>query len=879
MKRLLVLLLLVFAYGTASADHLKGGFFTYRYLGPGDNDPSKNAYEITLTVYMDEFASNQITTSIPFTIFNADNGTELTTLDASRIRLDTLRKNTADECIINAPVGIFYKVLVYQLPMVELSPNNNGWVVAYQRCCRISGIANVIMPSNSSGNTYAITIPGRNVLLAAPTNSSAVFLVNDTGIICRNSYFEYDFHGTDPDGDSLSYSFCDALHGGGQSPGGTCTTCPAPNPAAPPPYPVIGYSSGFSGGQPLGPQVSIDPRTGKFSGIAPEVGEYVVTVCVNEYRNGVLIAQTRKELHIKVADCSAVQATLLPQYVNCQDFNVIFNNATPTGVVSSFWDFGVASQTNDTANINTPTFVYPDTGLYVVKLLVNRGEKCADSTTSIVRVYPGFFPGFEFSGICANKPTQFRDTTKTNHGFVDKWFWNFGDPTTLADTSLLKLPQYTYGAPATYTVTFTVGTNKGCSETITKTVTIMDKPPLTMAFSDTLICKGDTLQLGAAGDGIFTWTPAVNISGANTPSPRVWPATTRRYYVQLDQNGCLNHDSVDVNVVEFVTLNINPDTTICLTDSVRLGAQTDGLRFEWTPGEAMDDPGLLTPVVLPGPGLNTYRLTAYIGHCSATQTMRVRTVPYPQVRIQDDTTICFRASLQLNGVHDGNRFEWSPTTWMTNPQSATPTVRPPDTTQYVFTVWNTSSGCPKPRRDTITVGVMPRIYPWAGNDTMVVAGQPVQLLATGGVRYQWLPALGLDNPNIANPVGFYSEDPEYINYIVRVFDPRDCVDSARLRVRVFRTEPWIFVPTAFTPNGDGRNDVVRPIAVGMRKIEWFRVFNRWGQLVFETQKNGHGWDGTIKGKDQGSNVFVWVVKAVDFKGKEYFAKGTVTLIR
>ncbi|RYY98896.1 MAG: T9SS type B sorting domain-containing protein, partial [Chitinophagaceae bacterium] len=626
-------------------------------------------------------------------------------------------------------------------------------------------------------------------------------------------------------------------------------------------------------------QVSIDPATGKISGIAPEVGEYVVTVCVNEYRGGILIAQNRKELHVKVEDCSSVQATLFPQYVNCRDFSLTFQNATPNGVNTIFWDFGVLPQTTDTANSFSPSFVYPDTGVYIVKLVVNRGDRCADSTTSTVRVFPGFFPGFESDGICANKPTQFRDTTRTTHGVVNNWFWNFGDPATLADTAIIKTPQYSYGTPNAYVVSFTVGTDKGCKETITKTITILDKPPLAMGFVDTLICKGDTLQLLATGTGNFSWTPLSTIAGANTANPKVWPAATRRYYVQLDQNGCINSDSVDVRVVDHVSLAINPDTTICLTDSVRLGAQTDGLRYEWDPGAAMDDPTLLAPMVLPGPGLNTYRLTSYIGHCTAQQSMRVRTVPYPQVRVQEDTTICFRASLQLNGVHNGNRFEWSPTTYMTNPLTATPTVRPPDTMQYVFTVWDTLSGCPKPRRDTINVGVMPRIYPWAGNDTMVVAGQPVQLLATGGVRYQWIPGTSLDNPNIANPVGLYSEDPEYINYLVRVYDARDCVDSARMRVRVFRTAPWIFVPTAFTPNGDGKNDVVRPIAVGMRKIEWFRIFNRWGQLVFETQVNGQGWDGTIKGRDQGSNVFVWVVKAVDFKGKEYFAKGTVTLIR
>ena len=89
----------------------------------------------------------------------------------------------------------------------------------------------------------------------------------------------------------------------------------------------------------------------------------------------------------------------------------------------------------------------------------------------------------------------------------------------------------------------------------------------------------------------------------------------------------------------------------------------------------------------------------------------------------------------------------------------------------------------------------------------------------------------------------------------------------------------IFIPDAFTPNGDGLNDVVRPIAVGIQKINYFSIFNRWGQLVFKTTVNGYGWDGRIKGLVQGTNVFVWMVSAIDYTGKSLFLKGTVTLIR
>jgi len=125
----------------------------------------------------------------------------------------------------------------------------------------------------------------------------------------------------------------------------------------------------------------------------------------------------------------------------------------------------------------------------------------------------------------------------------------------------------------------------------------------------------------------------------------------------------------------------------------------------------------------------------------------------------------------------------------------------------------------------------------------------------------------------------YPANIDSIRYRVLVFNDIGCVDSSFVKVTVFKTNPYVFVPTGFTPNGDGLNDVVRPIAVGVKEIKYFRVYNRWGQMVFSTTTNGHGWDGRINGAPQGSNVFVWMVGAVDYTGKNITLKGTVTLIR
>jgi gliding motility-associated-like protein len=107
-----------------------------------------------------------------------------------------------------------------------------------------------------------------------------------------------------------------------------------------------------------------------------------------------------------------------------------------------------------------------------------------------------------------------------------------------------------------------------------------------------------------------------------------------------------------------------------------------------------------------------------------------------------------------------------------------------------------------------------------------------------------------------------------------------CRDSDFVTVRVFNSpKPVIFVPSTFTPNGDGLNDFFHPIVEGMKQIIIFRVYNRWGKLVFSAENTNTKWDGTFQGKPQPQDVYVWTVKAIDYKGTVYFQKGIVTLIR
>jgi len=422
-----------------------------------------------------------------------------------------------------------------------------------------------------------------------------------------------------------------------------------------------------------------------------------------------------------------------------------------------------------------------------------------------------------------------------------------------------------------------VKSSKGCVDTVSKVISIIDKPPILLPFTDTLICNIDSLLIPTGGNGIFSWLPNYNILAATTSTPLVFPKTTTWYQVQLDDNGCINKDSVRVRVVDHVSLVARNDSTFCKGDGIELNALTNGLKFNWAPNISLSNPNILNPIANP-PVTTTYRLTASIGKCSATDDVTVRVVPYPFVDAGKDNAICFNTTVRLNGNVSASSFFWKPQGSLDNPNSLTPIAQPAFTTQYILTGYD-SLGCPKPGFDTVLITVLPKVNAFAGRDTSVVAGQPLQLNASGGENYFWTPSTGLNNVNISSPVARLTGEQDSVRYKVFVRNALGCLDSATILVKIFRTEPKIFVPTGFTPNGDGLNDFLRPIGVGIDRFEYFRVYNRWGQLVFSTTQNGKGWDGTIGGRPQTTNTFVWLTKAYDYTGKVVFAKGTATLIR
>jgi gliding motility-associated-like protein len=162
------------------------------------------------------------------------------------------------------------------------------------------------------------------------------------------------------------------------------------------------------------------------------------------------------------------------------------------------------------------------------------------------------------------------------------------------------------------------------------------------------------------------------------------------------------------------------------------------------------------------------------------------------------------------------------------------------------------------------------------SDTAVVLGQPLLLQATGSNHYLWSPAQWLTNIGVSNPVSLPQDD---IKYFVKVYNDQGCFDIDSIRVHLFRLESGIYVPTAFTPNGDTKNDFLHPILIGMKSLDIFMVYNRWGQLLYRGTDAQKGWDGTFAGKGQDAATYVWYAEGTDYKNIKIRKKGYAVLIR
>ena len=361
-RLLLSVLFIVLGASSLWATHIVGGEITYRCLG-------NNNYEITLSVYRDCYNGEP-----PF-----DNPASVGVFNQDSLRMDlripfipngddTLNILLSNPCLIVPPDvcvhRFFYRDTVH-LPFLE-----GGYTLVYQRCCRNKLIRNLPVPLDV-GASYTARITERTLL---ECNNSAVFRSWPPVAICIHQPINFDHSATDADGDSLVYRLCTPLNG-------ATPAVPMPQPPNGGPYEELIWQNppyslaNLLGGDPL----TLDARTGLLTGVPNTLGNFVVGVCVDEYRSGTIISTTRRDFQFNVSDCGQLASAFFAPEIVCDSLQVRLENLS-NGATAFRWYFDWTGDLSQTSTAKSPTHTYPDTGTYVIALIAAPNSPCQDTS-------------------------------------------------------------------------------------------------------------------------------------------------------------------------------------------------------------------------------------------------------------------------------------------------------------------------------------------------------------------------------------------------------------------------------------------------------------------------------------------------------------------
>ena len=343
--------------------------------------------------------------------------------------------------------------------------------------------------------------------------------------------------------------------------------------------------------------------------------------------------------------------------------------------------------------------------------------------------------------------------------------------------------------------------------------------------------------------------------------------------------GCRDTLIVDLRDTLTVKANAGADATSCNLTPIQLGVfPTGGMVYQWTPSQGLSNPNIANPVALPG-SETTYHLTVKSvgGGCMSKDTVKVLVKnvdnfleligkqvhcigdgPAPVLKVMPaDNVQWFKDGLPILGA--------TQTTYSVNASGS----------YHAILVSNQCTN----ELETRTI-VMALDTPIAGISYPLLDvpfNFPVQLQARGrdfASSVLWTPANNLDKPNTYDPY-FKGVQPQ--TYLIELKSDKGCTTIDTQVVKTHK-EIAIYVPSVFTPDGNGKNDHLRPLLLGFEKLKYFRVFNRWGKLLFETQSELPGWNGRVGNQPQETQSVVWILEAVDVDGKSHFRKGSTLLM-
>ena len=464
------------------AKHIVGGEITYRFISRNSN---VNRYEFTMRIYRDCDATGtpapaQLDSKAIIGAYAKGSGRFLESYTADLIGAPRRIGPPNLPCLIPPDVCVEEGLYIWQrdLPIID-----DTYVILYARCCRNEAIDNIVRPGDV-GASYSVEITNAS---QEAGNNSPTFQQFPPTVICAGYSLNFNHGAKDTEGDQLVYKFCEPYTGGGRFQGGGCDAV-VPNPPCWPPVGNIVYRTPeYSFQNPMGgnPIVTINSATGMITGTPTEQGLFVVSVCVEEYRNGKLLSILKRDFQFDVEICNptvlgSVKADTIinKTYIisTCGEKNVnIVNTSLDRKFINDFrFDIKMQGVTK-TFRDWEPQVAFPDTGIYKGNLYLNPGTQCADTLNLQFNIFNGIFSDFNYQyDTCVAGPVAFTEKTQSLNGAIVQYKWSFGD----GKDTILRNPTYLYSTPGIKNVRLSIKDIKGCAKDTTKSLTWQPVPPL-----------------------------------------------------------------------------------------------------------------------------------------------------------------------------------------------------------------------------------------------------------------------------------------------------------------------------------------------------------------------------------------------------------------
>ena len=845
MRLIITVILCVFFAFKSSASHIVGGEMMYKYAGRSGNN---YLYNITLYVYFDcknafEGVIEDDVAGITIHVFDNRNKNSAS-LSLSKENIKGFNPVTIADlnynCIRNKPTEC---VIRYTYTTQLSLPDNagRGYTVTFERCCRNRIIDNIMFP-DATGATYWTEI--KDVKMG---NSSPFFKYLPPNFLCTNAPLNFDHSAIDDNGDSLVYELYQPFLGGDngqQRPSGVKPDIFDLINAKPPTYPsnddsrkvqwaTIYNTSLQINGQPT---LSVNTKTGKLTLTPDRTGNYVIGVKVLEYRKGVLIGETKRDYQFNISECvfDVVSAFLAPS-LSCESDIVSFQNRS-SGGTSYQWDFGDPSSSNNTSIQTNPSFRYSVPGTYTVQL-VAKTNLCSDTFRYDIEVKERFKAQLPKDTLFCGPFTTTLISNPPNLSYV----WNTGQTTR----------NLTVNRAGRYIVT---ATDFPC--TSKDTIDIFNDLSKFNLGPDSVICRDSFVQFtykGKEGYRSYLWND-------NTTDASVFIPSLGSYSVKVvNQNGCLGEDTITFVLYPPPRTRLR-DTFICegtgtILDGENFHPQTQAeTRYLWNRGDT-------TPQISVSQR-GRYIVTAANKLCTIYDTADIDFY-FIGLDLGPDTFYCGPISRTLDPKRNYKSYLW-------NGEITTKQLFVSTPGKYFINI-ETDEGCLA--SDTINIIQYPEIDGGLGSDTTICLSSKYPLVAADNMEeYLW--NTGATTQKIIVTLQG--------TYTVTVRNKNGCIISDSIKIT---EDPNIlpsdlFMPNAFTPNGDNINDVYPGNKYSDPGAEYqLRLYNRWGEQIFESNTPSVTWDGTIKGNLAPQDVYVFYTKYVGCDNIERWFRGTFHLIR